>query len=292
MLELLLGIIDFRRRIRPNFLSLFQKMASKQNPDALFFACSDSRVVPNLFASTNPGNLFVVRNVGNMCPPCNENGVSVSDESEIAAIEFGINNLNVRNIIVCGHSECGAMKAMLEGGNTAPHTHHLMRWLRHANVSLQKFKEAKVVNGKYVTKFDKYNSEPLEATFDASLEPHNILSQMNVLQQLEHISRYDLVKEKILKGELLIHGWWFDIANADVYSYSIKQGSFILLDETKAKNVIELITQRDPRFRGLPVAATLDEMEKQAKQQSHPHWIDPYIFSNRKDNNNIPEDKE
>jgi len=272
-------------------------MATKQPPDALFFACSDSRVVPNLFASTNPGNLFVVRNVGNMCPPCNGNGISVSDESEIAAIEFGINNLCVRNIIVCGHSECGAMKSILEESTTPnpnppSHTHHLKRWLRHANVSLQKFKEARIEHGRFHTTFDKYDTPPLEASFDATLAPHNILSQMNVLQQLEHISRYELVKEKILKGELLIHGWWFDIASADVYSYSIKQGCFVLLDETKARMVIELITQRDPRFRNVPVAETLEEMEKLAKQQSHPHWIDPYVFANREEATAVTKDDE
>jgi len=291
MRELLMGIIDFRKRIRPNFLSFFNKIAAKQSPDALFVACSDSRVVPNLFASTNPGNLFVVRNVGNMCPACSETEEHGSDTSLAAAIEFSITNLKVQNIIVCGHSECGAMKAVVEGATRATKpssTPHLHKWLKHAEKSLEKFEKCQ--NEGYQCRFDR-NDEEIVATFDPKLPNYDILSQINVLQQLEHIAQYELVKSKLQEGELLLHGWWFDIANADVYNYSLKQGQFTLIDEEKAKSVIELITQRNPQLQNEPTTFSLDDIESMASHPPHPHWIDPYIFTQNEKNNNQSSEK-
>lgn len=109
MKKLIRGIIDFRKNMRPSCKETFAQLALGQRPDTLFIACSDSRVVPNLFASSDPGDLFVIRNVGNFIPPCGEQGRSASDESEAAAIEFALLTLPVTEIIVCGHSECGAM---------------------------------------------------------------------------------------------------------------------------------------------------------------------------------------
>src|SRR3984885_10816693 len=116
MKKLVNGIVEFRKNLLPEYRQKFAKLAVEQKPDALFICCSDSRVAPNVFASTNPGDLFVIRNVGNIIPPCaGSDGHSVADESEAAAIEFAIKNLNVSDIIVCGHSECGAMQALIKG---------------------------------------------------------------------------------------------------------------------------------------------------------------------------------
>src|SRR5260221_13880361 len=115
MKKLVKGIIDFRRKGLPGYREKFGHLALGQSPDTLFIACSDSRVVPNLFASANPGDLFVIRNVGNLIPPCGPRGRSLSDESEAAAIEFAIETLKITDIIVCGHSECGAMRALNNG---------------------------------------------------------------------------------------------------------------------------------------------------------------------------------
>src|SRR5881394_3962269 len=105
MKKLVHGIVDFRKNVRPRYKDTFAQLALGQSPDTLFIACSDSRVVPNLFASTNPGDLFVVRNVGNLIPPCDSKGVSIADESEAAAVEFAVLTLQVRDIVICGHSE-------------------------------------------------------------------------------------------------------------------------------------------------------------------------------------------
>jgi carbonic anhydrase len=144
-----------------------------QSPDALFIACSDSRVVPNLFASTEPGDLFVVRNVGNIVAPCGEGGRSLSDESEAAAIEFAAIALRVSDIIVCGHSECGAMRT-LEEENTSQETPHLNAWLRHAQGALRQVRDGDRMK--------------------ADLSITNHISQFNVLHQLEHLRTYPTVR--------------------------------------------------------------------------------------------------
>ena len=211
MRKLLDGIIEFRKTVRPGFRETFAKLALGQSPDALFIACSDSRVAPNVFASTDPGDLFVVRNVGNMIPACGSDGMSAGDESEAAAIEFALRNLSVKDIVVCGHSECGAMQALVNGlkGLDLP---HLKLWLGTGLPALEKLARGELL--------------------DSHLAPHNCLSQLNVIEQMANLMTYPIVKEKVLKGKLRIHGWWFDIANAEVQVYAPQLKRFVVLDES------------------------------------------------------------
>ena len=160
MKKLVDGIVDFRKKLRPDYLESFKKLALGQAPDTLFVACSDSRVVPNLFASTDPGDLFVIRNVGNLVPPVSEVGITLADESEAAAIEFSLTHLPVQHIVVCGHSECAAMHWAWVGREKLS-LPNLRSWLRLTSGAVQK----------------------LEANLkeDAKLSPQNQLSQLNVL---------------------------------------------------------------------------------------------------------------
>ena len=213
MKKLIRGIVDFRKNVRPAVKDTFAQLALGQRPDTLFVACSDSRVVPNLFASSDPGDLFVVRNVGNLIPPCGTQGRSASDESEAAAIEFALLNLPVSEIIVCGHSECGAMHALIHE-RTRTEAPNLSSWLRHGEVGLRKLGAGSRLGGQ--------------------LEPHNQLSQLNVLEQIEHLKTYPIVRERLREGRLRLHGWWFDIKEADVYEFEPADGSFHLIDERYA----------------------------------------------------------
>ena len=113
MRKLIKGIVEFREQMLPQYQERFRELALTQKPDALFITCSDSRVVPDLLASTDPGDLFTMRNVGNLIPPATLDGASTGDLSEASAIEYAVLALKVANIVVCGHSGCGAMKAML-----------------------------------------------------------------------------------------------------------------------------------------------------------------------------------
>src|SRR5258706_10504075 len=123
MRKLVQGIVEFRRSRRPDYAETFARLALRQKPDALYIACSDSRVQANVFASTEPGDLFVVRNPGNLVSPAGPDGKSLSDESGGAGIEFALQVLEVRDILVCGHPGCGAMFALPapRGHGRSPH---------------------------------------------------------------------------------------------------------------------------------------------------------------------------
>jgi len=215
MKKLIQGIVDFRKNLTEESRALFAKLALGQKPDTLFIACSDSRVVPNLFASTNPGDLFVLRNIGNLIPPASS---TQQDYSASAVIEFSIFSLNVSDIIICGHSECGAMQALAQGVDTlcCP---HLESWLKYGEESLNKVRNGFVIN-------------PL-------LSEHNQISQVNVLQQMEHIISYPFIRDRIKQQQLRVHGWWFDIAQADVYCYEEDLKQFVLIDEKEAHLILQ-----------------------------------------------------
>ncbi len=215
MKKLIQGIVEFRKGLTKQKRELFARLALGQRPDVLFIACSDSRVVPNLFASTEPGDLFVIRNMGNLIPPVESND---QENSVPSAIEFSVMTLNVSDIIVCGHSECGAMQALSQGVEklTCP---HLQSWLKYGEESLNKLRKGVVI--------------------DPSLSQHNQLSQVNVLVQMQHILSYPSVRERVEKKQLRVHGWWFDIAQADVYCYEQSLERFVLIDEKEAKLILE-----------------------------------------------------
>ncbi len=220
MEKLIKGIVEFRKSLTEERRTLFAELALGQKPDTLFIGCSDSRVVPNLFASTDPGDLFVVRNIGNLVPPV----ASASKEDCVpAALEFALVSLNVSDIVVCGHSECGAMLALAQGIDTLE-CPHLKSWLKYAEEAARKVKKGVVL--------------------DPSLSVHNQISQINVLQQMQHILSYPSVRERLRKGELRIHGWWFDIANADVYCYEESVKKFVLIDENEAKLMLERCSEQ------------------------------------------------
>jgi carbonic anhydrase len=222
MKKLIKGIVEFRSKLRPEYAETFAKLALGQNPDTLFIACSDSRVVPNLFVSTDPGDLFVIRNVGNLISPCGVDGISLGDVSEAAAIEYSILYLGVTSIVVCGHSECAAMKELI-AGNTRDEMPMFKTWLHNGHPALERMDAATWINPK--------------------LESHNRLSQVNVLQQLAHLMTYPMVKERVDAGQLSLHGWWFDIAHAEVHAYEEGLG-FVLIDETEAQRIITRMNRK------------------------------------------------
>jgi carbonic anhydrase len=201
----------------PQYAERFRDLALTQTPDALFITCSDSRVVPDLLASTHPGDLFTMRNVGNLIPPATAEGVSTGDFSEASAIEYSVLVLKVKNIVVCGHSECGAMKAVLTG-NPKLKAPNLDKWLYNASTAAFRLEH--------------------EGAMDAALQPHDQLSQLNVLVQLEHLMSYPIVRAQVAAGTLHLSGWWFDIATGNMYSYERASRSFEVIDRQVAERLI------------------------------------------------------
>lgn len=218
MRKLLQGIVEFRRTRLASYRATFARLALGQRPDALFIACSDSRVVPNLFASTDPGDLFVLRNPGNLVPHYDP-AQPERDHAAAAALEFALEELHVHDIVVCGHSSCGAMQALLGGRAGVAHP-HLRAWLRHGEEAVAELRAARLL-------------APPRASHDA-------LSQCNVLVQLQHLRSYPAVERRCRARELRLHAWWFDIAAAEVRVHDPARG-FVVLDEAETERQMRLL---------------------------------------------------
>lgn len=227
MRKLIHGLVDFRERLAPQYQETFAQLALGQKPDVLFVGCSDSRMVPNLFASTEPGDLFVIRNVGNLIAPCDSHGANLFDRSEGAAIEYAVEILGVVDIVVCGHSECGATLALLDEKRQL--TPNLKSWLRHGLPSAERLR----------------NGERL----DPSLPLHNQLSQINVLQQIEHLKSYNVVKQAIAENRLRLHAWYFNIAKVEVETYDEEAERFLPIDREMAEHLLETMGEDGPSGR-------------------------------------------
>lgn len=202
----------FRGQILPAQQALYQRLAADgQSPKALMISCADSRVVPELITQADPGELFVCRNAGNIVPPFSQANGGVS-----SAVEYAVVALGVRDIIVCGHSDCGAMKALVTGseGNSGP----LADWLRAAGNSLSELERRPEL-------------APQRSRQDR-------LSQAHALVQLEHLRSHACVREAEAAGRLRLHAWWFDLAGADVHAWEPDLGGFTLIDEAEAEKIL------------------------------------------------------
>ncbi|MBC2903548.1 bifunctional SulP family inorganic anion transporter/carbonic anhydrase [Streptomyces cupreus] len=207
--ELARGISTFQRNTAPLVRGELARLAREgQRPSQLFLTCADSRLVTSMITSSGPGDLFVVRNVGNLVPPpadaerCPQPGEESGDDSVAAAIEYAVDVLEVRSITVCGHSGCGAMQALLNsepGGARTP----LRRWLRHGMPSLERMAD---------------ESRPWPRL--AGRAPADAVEQLcltNVVQQLEHLRAHESVSRALRKGALELHGMYFHVGEAQAY---------------------------------------------------------------------------
>jgi carbonic anhydrase len=212
--KLLRGIAEFRRRRLAGHAEGLSKVALRQAPDALLVCCADSRVAPNVFASVEPGDLLVVRNVGNLVPRFVDPSRDRGGASVPAAIELAIHALHVGDMIVCGHSECAAMRA-IASGERLDHAPHLASWLRHGAPALQGL-----------------GAPP------AGMPLHDHLSQRSVHLQLEHLRTYPVVREAERSGALRLHAWWFDIARGEVLAHDADAGAFVPLDDERVERLL------------------------------------------------------
>jgi carbonic anhydrase len=194
-------LFRFRGQVFPAHKALYQRLASDgQSPKALMISCADSRVVPELITQSEPGELFVCRNAGNIVPPFSQANGGVS-----SAVEYAVVALEVRDIIVCGHSDCGAMKAFLtpEKLEAMP---NVAAWLRHAHAAHQ------VVCTAYPHLDDKAHVRAL--------------SQENVVAQINHLRTHPSVAAALAQGRLSLHGWFFEIETGEVHALNGDTGSF------------------------------------------------------------------
>ncbi|MFI8254393.1 bifunctional SulP family inorganic anion transporter/carbonic anhydrase [Streptomyces filamentosus] len=201
--QLVHGIGKFQRNTAPLVRDELARLAREgQTPAQLFLTCSDSRLVTSMITSSGPGDLFTVRNVGNLVPlPGEESG----DDSVAAAIEYAVDVLRVRSITVCGHSGCGAMQALLGAGPEDPAT-PLRRWLRHGRPSLERMASRRHAWARISGRL------PADAVEQLSIT--------NVVQQLEHLRAYESVARRLADGSLTLHGMYFHVGEAQAYLLS------------------------------------------------------------------------
>ncbi|MBC8135368.1 MAG: carbonic anhydrase [Fibrella sp.] len=206
--NLLNGAAEFNRHESKPVKPLLERLAREgQSPDALFITCADSRIDPNLIMQAQPGDLFILRNIGNLVPV-----IGSADASVMATVEYAIGALGVNTIVVCGHSDCGAMKAVISNKDltTMPHA---KQWLANADKSVEE-----------------YNLGHNQVNFHGDLPEHDCLSQVNVVTQFENLITYPVVRDGIANESLRLVGMWFDIANAKVEVYDAQKRAFVPVD--------------------------------------------------------------
>lgn len=203
MQRLIEGYSRFRTKVFPSHSQLFEKLAVGQKPQALFFACSDSRVMPEMMMQCDPGDLFPCRNAGNLVPPPDDTTSGVA-----ATIEYAIRVLKVPDVVICGHSDCGAMKGLLknEGLDELP---MVKLWLQHVGPSSRWLKNAL--------------QDATHWSFERKLA---ILTEANVIMQMENLRAYPVVAEAVKGGTLQIHGWMYDIGSGKIKQFDPAIGAF------------------------------------------------------------------
>jgi carbonic anhydrase len=193
MKKILEGLNHFQKEIFPQQKHLFESLADGQAPHALFITCGDSRIVPSLFTQTQPGELFISRQVGNIVPP---HGTMYGGVS--STVEYAVGALGVKHVILCGHSDCGAMRAVLHP-ETLENLPNARRWLGNAEVARQ------LVNARCPNGTDE--------------ERLQIVTRENVRVQLRHLETHPVVAVAVAQGNLELHGWVYHLESGDVDAY-------------------------------------------------------------------------
>jgi len=206
MNELIGRVFSFERQTFPDQSALFAQLtADGQAPKALMISCADSRVVPEQIMQAQPGDLFVCRNAGNIVPPFSQANGGVS-----STVEYAVLALGVRDIIVCGHSDCGAMKALCKDGSLDGMP-NVAAWLRHSEAAKQ------VVKDSYAGLNE--------------LEKIHVMTLENIVAQLAHLRTHPAVASGIARGEIALHGWYVDIHAGNILGLDGVSGQFRPLRE-------------------------------------------------------------
>ncbi|HEY0306359.1 MAG TPA: carbonic anhydrase [Longimicrobiales bacterium] len=197
--RLIEGLRRYQREQLPHLRERFAKLAAEgQSPTTLFIGCSDSRVLPNLLTDSGPGEIFMVRNVGNFVPPF-EQGAGFHGVS--AAIEFAVLTLGVTDIVVCGHSDCGAIRALYRpAAELSPHVKDWLELGRPAMTSVLEDEREKLTQ----------------------------TEKLSIIVQLERLLSFPMVRERVEAGKLTLHGWYFVVATGEVLVLDFGSGTFVV----------------------------------------------------------------
>ena len=202
------GVGRFQRDVYPEHQALFEKLDHGQSPEVLFIGCADSRVDPSMITNTLPGELFVCRNAGNIVPPYTE-----TSDGMAASIEYAMTILKVPHIVVCGHSQCGAMNGALapEGLTSLP---RVQDWLGHCEEAVELAREF--------------------TSADTSRSKLDTLIEQNVLLQLRHLQTHPSVNAAVAAGNVELHGWVYEIKTGIVKAYDENRKTFLPIGDKEA----------------------------------------------------------
>lgn len=204
------GLTEFQTNYFSTHQEFFQQLSQKQSPEVLFITCSDSRIDPNLLTQTRPGELFVIRNIGNMIPPH-----GTLNSSEGAGIEYAVSALNIKHIIVCGHSHCGSMNALLQLNKLNEDMPLVYDWLKH--------------HGEPIRRLLKENHSDRDEA-----ELLRIAIEENVLTQIENLKTYPVIHSKIRSGRISLHGWVYGIETGTIHGYDSQSDRFEVLNSNSS----------------------------------------------------------
>ncbi|POR52158.1 carbonic anhydrase [Paraburkholderia eburnea] len=208
LLHLLDGVDEFTHQVFPGNQELFRSLAYSQAPHTLFITCADSRVSPEMITQARPGELFVCRNIGNIVPAYGEMLGGVS-----AVVEFAVMALNVKQIVLCGHTDCGAMKGLASGGTATADMPTVTAWLRNAEAARSVVQTRGLDENQIV----------------------QALVEENVRLQLTHLRTHPAVAARVAQNQLQLQGWVYDIGQGTVAIFDDTRGRFESLGEARAR---------------------------------------------------------
>ncbi|AFZ34329.1 Carbonate dehydratase [Stanieria cyanosphaera PCC 7437] len=199
------GLGEFQTNYFNTHQELFQQLSQGQTPDILLITCSDSRIDPNLLTQTQPGELFIIRNIGNIVPPH-----GILNSSEGAGIEYAVAALDIKHVVVCGHSHCGSMKALLQLNKLNEEMPLVYDWLKHHGEPVRRLLK------------ENYGNCSEEQLLKIAIEE-------NVLTQIENLETYPVIRSKMHSGQISLHAWVYTIETGKIYAYDANKGEFALL---------------------------------------------------------------
>ncbi len=200
------GLNDFQDNYFIAHRELFEHLSQGQNPEVLFITCSDSRIDPFLITQSQPGDLFIIRNVGNIIP-----AYGSSNGAEAAGIEYALEALNIKDVVICGHSHCGAMKGLMQIGSLSEQMPLVYDWLRRYGEPTRRLV------------MDNYKDYPPEKLLKIAI-------QQNVLTQIDNLETYPIIRSKMYSGLITLHAWIYEIESGGVFAYDANIGQFKIIE--------------------------------------------------------------
>ena len=252
MRKLLKGLDKFQSSYFPANQELFEQLADGQKPRVLFITCSDSRIVPHLITQSGVGELFVIRNAGNLVPP-----FGAANGGEGAAIEYAIHALGIEQVIICGHSNCGAMKGLLKLEKLRTEMPLVYEWLQHAESTRRLIQE---------------NYADMKGE-----ELMTITMAENVVTQIENLKTYPVIRSKLHQSKMTIYGWIYDIETGEVLAYNPETDGFEV-PQTLLASPNDPTSKNFVKTTAPPIPSKDQEVSHQPKPKNSgdlPSWLSP-----------------